>query len=71
MARLFSNRERPFDLGMLPTELLERNAAEPVVASRLPGDANPAGADSILAAAYAAAESPLKARQRKERKWSP
>jgi hypothetical protein len=35
VARRFSNRDRPFDMGVLPTE------------------------------------SPLKARQRKERKWSP
>ena len=30
MARLFSNRDRQFDLGVLPTELLPRAVVEPV-----------------------------------------
>ena len=29
MARLFSNRDRPFDLGVLPTERLPRAMVEP------------------------------------------
>ncbi|HEX2197736.1 MAG TPA: Fe-S protein, partial [Burkholderiales bacterium] len=38
MARLFSNRERPYDMGVLPTELLARDAAAEIVDSRQPGD---------------------------------
>ena len=38
MARLFSNRERAFDLGVLPTELLARDANAAAVASRMPAD---------------------------------
>lgn len=50
MARLFSNRERPFDLGVLPSELLPRDAALPVADSAQPRDANAPDGDSILAA---------------------
>ena len=50
MARLFSNRDRPLDLGVLPTELLPRAAAEPVAGARQPGNAVPAGPDAVLAA---------------------
>ena len=50
MARLFSNRDRPYDLGILPTELLARDAAAPILDARQPGDAAHAGHDSILAA---------------------
>jgi ferredoxin len=49
MARLFSNRERPFDLGVLPAELLARDAGAAIGESRQPADASTAGADSILA----------------------
>jgi hypothetical protein len=42
VARLFSNRDRPFDMGVLPTELLERDPAARIVACAMPGDANPA-----------------------------
>jgi ferredoxin len=50
MARLFSNRDRPFDLGVLPTELLARDAAAPIKEAQLPQDVHPAGPDSILEA---------------------
>ena len=50
MARLFSNRDRPFDLGVLPTELLPRAAVEPVAGARQPADAEQAGSDSVLGA---------------------
>jgi ferredoxin len=50
MARLFSNRERPFDLGILPTELLPRDAAAAIVDARQPADTASAGPESILAA---------------------
>lgn len=50
MARLFSNQDRPFDLGVLPTELLPRGAVEPTAGVRQPGDKNQAGADAMLGA---------------------
>jgi len=50
MARLFSNRDRPFDLGPLPAELLPRDAAAPIADARQPADASPAGPESIAAA---------------------
>jgi len=50
MARLFSNRDRPFDLGPLPAELLPRDPAAPIHGSRMPGDGAGPHADSILAA---------------------
>ena len=50
MARLFSNRDRPFDMGVLPTELLRRDAGAAVVDSRMPADARSAGPDSIAPA---------------------
>ncbi len=50
MARLFSNRDRPFDLGILPAELLPRDTAALIHEARQPGNASPAGPDSILAA---------------------
>jgi len=50
MARLFSNRDRPFDLGVLPTERLPRDAAAASVPARQPGDAVVAGPDSIAGA---------------------
>jgi len=50
VARLFSNRERPFDMGVLPTELLARDPDAPIGDSQLPKDVNAAGSESILAA---------------------
>jgi len=50
MARLFSNRERPFDLGVLPTERLPRDAEAALGPAWQPGDANAAGPDSIAGA---------------------
>jgi ferredoxin len=50
MARLFSNRERPFDLGVLPTELLPRAATQPVAGVHQPADAHAPGADAMHAA---------------------
>ena len=50
MARLFSNRDRAFDLGPLPLEGLPRNASAPIIASRQPADRDAAGPDSIAAA---------------------
>lgn len=47
MPRLFSNRDRPFDLGVLPTERLARDAHAPVVDARQTGDVHPAGAQSL------------------------
>ena len=34
MPRLFSNRDRPFDLGALPAERLARDARAPIVDAR-------------------------------------
>jgi hypothetical protein len=50
MARLFSNRDRPFDMGMLPTELLARDPHLEIGEASVPADAAQPGADSILAA---------------------
>ena len=50
MSRLFSNKDRPFDMGILPTELIARDAAAPVADARMPGDALPAGAHSLAGA---------------------
>ena len=50
MARLFSNRDRPFDLGVLPTERLPREAGAASAPARQPGDANTAGPDSMAGA---------------------
>jgi hypothetical protein len=50
MARLFSNRDRPFDMGVLPTELLARDAAAPVVHSRMPADVASPPESSIVPA---------------------
>jgi ferredoxin len=50
VARLFSNRDRPFDMGVLPTELLARDPAAAAVEAAMPADAAPHGADSIAAA---------------------
>jgi ferredoxin len=48
MARLFSNRDRSYDLGVLPTELLARDLDAPIRDSQLPKDANAASLESIL-----------------------
>lgn len=50
MARLFSNRDRPFDLGPLPLERLPRNPAAPILEARQPADRDSAAPDSIAAA---------------------
>ncbi|MGE3678573.1 MAG: hypothetical protein AB7F95_11735, partial [Burkholderiales bacterium] len=50
MSRLFSNRDRPYDMGVLPAELLERDAGAPELPARMPSDAAAAGADSVAAA---------------------
>ena len=50
MARLFSNRDRPFDLGVLPTEGLSRDAGAASVPARQPDDLSVAGADSVAGA---------------------
>jgi hypothetical protein len=50
MARLFSNRDRPYDMGVLPTELLARDPGARIVDSRMPGDAHDEGRDSIAPA---------------------
>lgn len=48
MARLFSNRDRRFGLGVLPKELLPREAAEQIAGVRQPTDAAQAGSDAML-----------------------
>jgi ferredoxin len=50
MSRLFSNRARPYDLGILPTELLARDACAAISDSAQPADARAPGADSITPA---------------------
>ena len=50
MARLYSNRDRSFDLGVLPTELLPRADVEPTAGVLQPGDAVQPGADAVLGA---------------------
>jgi len=50
MARLFSNRDRPFDLGPLPLEQLTRDPVAPIRDARQPKDASPANTESIAAA---------------------
>ena len=50
MARLFSNRDRPFDLGVLPTELLPRAVVEPIAGVRQPADTAQACAAAVLSA---------------------
>ena len=50
MSRLFSNRERPYDLGVLPTELLPRDAAALARVAAMPTDTAAAGAESIAQA---------------------
>jgi ferredoxin len=47
MARLYSHRLRPVDMGPLPTEKLARLASAPVLPARQPGDRHAAGASPI------------------------
>jgi len=49
MARLYSNRDRPFDLGSYPLELLPRDPGARVRDARQPADASPAAEQSIAA----------------------
>ena len=50
MSRLFSNRNRPFDMGVLPVELLARDAEAGVSEASMPTDKGAPAADSILPA---------------------
>lgn len=50
MSRLFSNRDRPFDMGVLPTELLARDAGAAIADACMPSDATQPSADSIAPA---------------------
>jgi ferredoxin len=50
MPRLFTNRDRPFDLGILPTEMLPRSAGVVPAPASQPADGHGAGPDSIAAA---------------------
>lgn len=50
MTRIYSNRERPFDMGVLPTERLPRAVGAVPQAARQPGDDAPAAAQSIARA---------------------
>ena len=50
MPRLHSNRDRPFHLGVLPTERLARDPAAPAVPARMPADRAPAGPAAVAAA---------------------
>jgi len=50
MSRLFSNRNRPFDMGVLPVELLARDAQAAVSEARMPMDKGVPAADSIVSA---------------------
>jgi ferredoxin len=48
MSRLFSNRDRSFDMGVLPTELLARDPDAAIADARSRGDAAAPAAESIL-----------------------
>jgi ferredoxin len=50
MTRIHSNRERPFDMGVLPTERLPRAVGAAPQPARQPGDGAPASAQSIARA---------------------
>ena len=50
MSRLFSNRDRHFDMGMLPTELLQRDDAAQLLPARMPADQNFAAASAVTEA---------------------
>ena len=50
MARLYSNRNRPFDLGPLPLELVPRDASRAAQDATQPADAAPAAPEWIAAA---------------------
>ncbi len=47
MPRLYSHRDRPVDMGPLPTERLERQAGAPAFDASLPSDAVPPGAAAV------------------------
>ena len=47
MTRLFSNRNRHFDMGDLPTELLARDALAPEIKATVPKDQYTAGPHSL------------------------
>ncbi len=47
MTRHYSNRDRAFDLGVLPTELLTRDANAPTEQAVQPGDPQPSGPAAI------------------------
>ena len=47
MPRLYSNRDRPFDMGALPTERLERDPSAAPAAAAMPADAWPPGATAL------------------------
>lgn len=49
MPRLHSNRDRPFHLGVLPTERLPRGAAEPAAGAQQPADGQAPAADAVHA----------------------
>ena len=53
MPRIYSNRDRPYDMGHLPVELLARDAAAPEAEARMPEDSARAAADSIAASSAA------------------
>ena len=50
MSRLFTNRDRHYDMGVLPTERLARDADASPGAARAPADATPAAIDAVAAA---------------------
>jgi ferredoxin len=52
MARLFSSRDRPFDMGVLPTELLARDPGAAAVESKQPRDVFSPHQDSIAPALH-------------------
>ncbi|MFN0159708.1 MAG: Fe-S protein [Burkholderiales bacterium] len=50
MSRLFSNRQRQYDMGVLPSELLARDADAAALPAAGPGDVNRAASDSVAVA---------------------
>jgi len=50
MPRLYSNRDRPYDMGVLPVELLARDPRAPVLDARMPVDSVAAPAGSVAEA---------------------
>ncbi len=47
MSRLYSNRDRPFDMGVLPTELLARDPLAQAADARMPADSANPHADAV------------------------